>query len=233
MSEHVRMWIGGEWVVAEGGATFEATSPSTGAIIGTVPEGTRADAQRAIDAANAAAPGWAASSAFDRAAAMKRVAEAIDARRDVLAHTLALDQGKPLAAEARDEVEELIAYFDMAAADAIHMDGVLPPSVDANKRVLLYRVPRGVVSIISPLELAVHDARRDPGPRDRVRERRGVGPSTEHQRVRRGDGRGVGGRRSAARGGQHGHRPRSGRGGRDRRESGHPGGRVHRLDRDR
>ncbi len=82
MSEHVRMWIGGEWVDAEGGATFEATSPSTGEVIGTVPEGTRADAQRAIGAANRAAPAWAGLSAFGRAAAMKRVAEAIDARRE-------------------------------------------------------------------------------------------------------------------------------------------------------
>ncbi|MGH2589439.1 MAG: aldehyde dehydrogenase family protein, partial [Actinomycetota bacterium] len=150
MSEHVRMWIGGEWVDAEDGATFEAFSPSTGEVIGTVPEGTRADAQRAIEAANRAAPGWAALSAFDRAAAMKRVAEAIDARREDLAHTLTLDQGKPKKAEAYDEVEELVAYFDMAAADATRMEGVLPPSIDANKRVLLQRVPRGVVSIISP-----------------------------------------------------------------------------------
>src|SRR5438309_406908 len=52
MSEHVRMWIGGDWVDAEGGATFEATSPSTGEVIGTVPEGTRADARRAVAAAN-------------------------------------------------------------------------------------------------------------------------------------------------------------------------------------
>ena len=59
VSEHVRMWIGGAWVDAEGGATFEATSPSTGEVIGTVPEGTRADAQRAISAAQAAWPGWA------------------------------------------------------------------------------------------------------------------------------------------------------------------------------
>ena len=150
MSEHVQMWIGGDWVDAEAGGTFEALSPSTGEVIGTLPEGTRVDAQRAVDSANAAAPGWAAMSAFDRAAAMRRVAEAIDGRRDDLAHTLALDQGKPLAAEARDEVEELIAYFDMAAADATRMEGLMPPSVDANKRVLLYRVPRGVVSIISP-----------------------------------------------------------------------------------
>jgi acyl-CoA reductase-like NAD-dependent aldehyde dehydrogenase len=150
MSEHVRMWIGGEWVDAEDGATFEATSPSTGEVIGTITEGTRADARRAIAAAQAAWPAWAALSAFDRAAAMRRVAEAIGERREDLAHTLTLDQGKPKKAEAYDEVEELIAYFDMAAADAIRMEGLMPPSIDANKRVLLQRVPRGVVSIISP-----------------------------------------------------------------------------------
>jgi acyl-CoA reductase-like NAD-dependent aldehyde dehydrogenase len=150
MSEHVQMWIAGAWTDASDGATFEATSPSTGEVIGTVPEGTREDAHRAIAAAQQAAPGWRRRSAFDRAAAMKRVATAIDERREELAHTLALDQGKPKRAEAYDEVEELIAYFEMAAADAVRMEGLLPPSVDANKRVLLQRVPRGVVSIISP-----------------------------------------------------------------------------------
>ncbi len=150
MSDAVSLFIDGAWTGAETGATFEATSPSTGDVIGSVAEGTRADAQRAIDAANAAAPGWAALSAFDRAAAMKRVASAIDERRDAMARTLSLDQGKPLAAEARDEVEELLAYFEMAAADAVRMEGLIPPSVDARKRVLIQRVPRGVVSIISP-----------------------------------------------------------------------------------
>jgi succinate-semialdehyde dehydrogenase/glutarate-semialdehyde dehydrogenase len=144
------MWIDGTWTDASDGATFEATSPSTGEVIGTVPEGTREDARRAIDAAQEAAPAWGRLSAFDRAAAMKRVAAAIDERREELAHTLALDQGKPKRAEAYDEVEELIAYFEMAAADAVRMEGLLPPSVDANKRVLLQRVPRGVVSVISP-----------------------------------------------------------------------------------
>jgi acyl-CoA reductase-like NAD-dependent aldehyde dehydrogenase len=150
VTEHVRHWIGGEWSDAEGGATFEAVSPSTGEVIGTVAEGTRADARRAVAAANRAAPDWAGLSAFDRAAAMTRVAEVIDARREGLAHTLALDQGKPLRAEAEDEVAELVTYFEMGAADATRMEGVLPPSVDANKRVLLQRVPRGVVSLISP-----------------------------------------------------------------------------------
>jgi acyl-CoA reductase-like NAD-dependent aldehyde dehydrogenase len=150
MADRHGMFVGGRWVASERGAVLEATSPSTGKPIGTVPEGTRDDARRAVDAAGAAFTGWAARSAFDRAAAMRRVAEAIDARRALLADTLTLDQGKPRTAEAADEVEELIAYFEMAAADAVRMEGLLPPSVDARKRVLLQRVPRGVVAVISP-----------------------------------------------------------------------------------
>jgi succinate-semialdehyde dehydrogenase/glutarate-semialdehyde dehydrogenase len=148
--DDLKMLIGGEWVGSASGATFEATSPSTGEIIARVPEGTREDAQRAIAVANAARVDWASRSAFERAAAMRRMAEIVGERRDDLARTLSLDQGKPHRAEAYDEVEELIAYFEMASADATRIEGLIPPSVDAGKRVLVYRVPRGVVGVISP-----------------------------------------------------------------------------------
>jgi acyl-CoA reductase-like NAD-dependent aldehyde dehydrogenase len=148
-TEH-RMYVDGKWVESESGTTFEARSPSSGELIGTIPQGTRGDAQRAIVAAGAAWRDWAARSAFDRAAALGRVAEVIRERREDLARTLTLDQGKPLRAEAYDEVDELVAYFDMAAADATRLEGLLPPSVDGDKRILVYRVPRGVVGIITP-----------------------------------------------------------------------------------
>ncbi len=144
------MLIGGAWVESESGARFAAESPVTGETIGTVPEGTREDARRAIAAANDAWPAWAAVSAFERAAALERVAELVGERRDELARTLTLDQGKPLAAESYDEVDELAGYFRQAAADATRLEGSLPPSVDASKRVLVYRVPRGVVGVITP-----------------------------------------------------------------------------------
>src|ERR671910_795722 len=150
MADEYSMFIDGSWTASESGAVFDATSPSTGEVIGTVPEGTREDVRRAIDGANRAWPTWVAMSAFDRSAAMRRIGAAIEGRRDDLARTLALDQGKPLVAEARDEVEELIVYFYMAGEDAVRADGLLPPSVDANKRVLVQRVPRGVVGVISP-----------------------------------------------------------------------------------
>jgi acyl-CoA reductase-like NAD-dependent aldehyde dehydrogenase len=144
------MLVGGAWVESESDARMEATSPATGEAIGTVPEGTRVDAQRAIAAANEAWRDWAARSAFERAHALERVAELIVERRDDLARTLTLDQGKPLHAEAYGEVDELVEYFRMGAADGRRLEGSMPPSVDASKRVLAYRVPRGVVGVITP-----------------------------------------------------------------------------------
>jgi succinate-semialdehyde dehydrogenase/glutarate-semialdehyde dehydrogenase len=150
MGDDLRMYVDGKWADSDGGKVLEATSPSTGEAIGTVPEGTRSDAQRAIGAAGAAWNDWAARSAFDRAAAMERVARIIRERREDLAHTLTLDQGKPLRAEAYDEVDELIEYFEMAAADARRVEGFMPPSVQGDNRILVYRAPRGVVGVITP-----------------------------------------------------------------------------------
>lgn len=140
--------IGGRWV--ESDARMEATSPATGESLGSVAEGTREDARRAIAAANEAWRDWARRSAFDRAAAMERVAALIVERRDELALTLTLDQGKPLHGEAYGEVDELVEYWRMAAADVKRLDGSMPPSVSADKRVLGYRVPLGVVAAITP-----------------------------------------------------------------------------------
>ena len=143
------MFVDGAWADAGSGATFTADSPATGEAIADLPEGDRDDARRAIAAANRAAGGWAAGSAFDRAAAMHRVADEVERRRETLEHTLTLDQGKPLA-ESRDEVEELARYWRAAAEDAKRLEGRVPNSVSAGKRVLLLRRPRGVVGVITP-----------------------------------------------------------------------------------
>ncbi len=144
------MFIDGRWTASASGETFEATSPSSGRVIGSLPKGGRDDARRAIAAAVAAGPAWAARSPFDRAAVLTRVADVLQRRTDELATALTLDQGKPLQAEAYGEVEELIVYFRMAAADATRLEGSMPPSVDPRKRVLVYRVPLGVVGVITP-----------------------------------------------------------------------------------
>ncbi|MFT3872341.1 MAG: aldehyde dehydrogenase family protein [Nocardioides sp.] len=149
-SHDYQMFVDGRWQAAAAGATAQAWSPATGEVIGTVPDGDRDDARTAIAAARRAAPVWERLSAFDRATMLHRVADVIESRRDHLARTLTLDQGKPLRTEAYDEVAELVLYWRMAAEDGKRLGGFLPNSASTGKRALLVRRPLGVVGVISP-----------------------------------------------------------------------------------
>ncbi|HUJ04549.1 MAG TPA: aldehyde dehydrogenase family protein [Streptosporangiaceae bacterium] len=148
VQEHL-LYVDGRWRPG-GGGTAEAVSPATGEIFASVAVADPADVDDAVRAAAAAYPAWSALSAFDRAGACERIAAAIAGHRDELARVLAQDQGKPLVAEAYDEVDELAVYFTMADEDAKRMAGALPASTSADRRVLTARVPLGVVGVISP-----------------------------------------------------------------------------------
>jgi succinate-semialdehyde dehydrogenase/glutarate-semialdehyde dehydrogenase len=144
-----RLFVGGEWVDAASGETAEADSPATGEPLGPVAQGDREDARRAIEAARGAFPGWAAATAFERAGALRRIADVCEARRDELARICTLDQGKPIA-ESYDEVDELVAMWRGAAEDGIRIEGSIPPSSGQGKRVLLMRRPKGPVAVVTP-----------------------------------------------------------------------------------
>jgi acyl-CoA reductase-like NAD-dependent aldehyde dehydrogenase len=144
------MFVGGAWRPSASGETFAATSPATGEVIGSIPQGDRSDAQAAVAAAVQAFRGWAAQTAFARAAALHRIADVCERRRDELARALTLDQGKPLHAESYDEVDELLAMWRGAAEDGVRLEGSIPPSASPGKRVLLMRRPLGPVAVVTP-----------------------------------------------------------------------------------
>ncbi|MGI8446528.1 MAG: aldehyde dehydrogenase family protein, partial [Streptosporangiaceae bacterium] len=148
MDEYL-LYIGGEWRAGRT-APDAATSPATGETFASVAMAGPADVDDTVRAAARAWPDWAARSPFERADWCDRVAAAILGRRADLARVLTLDQGKPLQAEAYDEVGELAGYFRMAAADVRRLDGAFPPSTSAGRRVITVRVPLGVVGVISP-----------------------------------------------------------------------------------
>ena len=148
MREH-RLYIAGSWRRG-GGGTAAAVSPSTGEQFATVAVADLADVDAAVRAGASAFGEWSALSAFDRAAACERIAVGIGARREELARALTEDQGKPLVAEAYDEVDELAVYFTMAGEDAKRMAGALPSSTSADRRVLTARVPLGGIGVVSP-----------------------------------------------------------------------------------
>jgi acyl-CoA reductase-like NAD-dependent aldehyde dehydrogenase len=145
-----RMFIDGKWVESESGEHFDADSPATGEIIAQVPKGTRADAQRAVEAAHRARKDMAGLKGFDRSKRLHRIAAAIEERSDEIARLLTLDQGKPLKAEAVGEVAEAAEYFRIAAEDLKRLEGRVLPSASPTKLVLARHYPRGVYGVITP-----------------------------------------------------------------------------------
>lgn len=148
MREH-QIYVNGRFGPG-GGGVMDASSPSSGEVFATVAVADIADVDRAVSSARAAWEPWSGLSAFERAAHCAAIVEAIGHRRDELARALTEDQGKPLRAESYDEVDELAEYFRMAGEDAKRLEGSLPASSFADRRVLSERVPLGVIGIVSP-----------------------------------------------------------------------------------
>jgi succinate-semialdehyde dehydrogenase/glutarate-semialdehyde dehydrogenase len=148
-AESTQLFIGGAWRAAQDGAELQASSPATGETLAGIAQGTRADARAAVAAAVTGFRGWTSETAFARARALHRIADACAARRDELAHAATLDQGKPLS-ESFDEVDELVAMWRGAAEDGVRLEGSIPPSASPGKRVLVLRRPVGPVAVVTP-----------------------------------------------------------------------------------
>jgi succinate-semialdehyde dehydrogenase / glutarate-semialdehyde dehydrogenase len=140
-------FIGGRWVTAA--ATFTITDRSTGAPLLAVADGTAADAEAAIAAAVAAGPAWAARTAKERGAVLRRWFELVMAAQDDLAAIMTAEQGKPLA-EARGEIAYAASFIEWFAEEARRVYGEVIPSPVPARRMLVLRQPVGVTAAITP-----------------------------------------------------------------------------------
>jgi succinate-semialdehyde dehydrogenase/glutarate-semialdehyde dehydrogenase len=143
-------FIGGSWVPVSGDRVREIVSPVTGETIAEAPDASSADVDRAVAAANAAQPRWAALSAWERADVCHAIADLIDERREEFARALSLEQGKPYAAEALPDIDETAENFRIAAEDVKRMETAVIPSRDPDKRIITFRKPNGVYACITP-----------------------------------------------------------------------------------
>ena len=141
--------IGGAWVGADAGGTITVVNPADGTVLGTVPDVGRAEVARAIAAAEAAFPAWAAKTAAERAAILLKLADLIRRNVDALGELLTLEQGKPLA-EAKGEVMGSAAYVQWFAEEARRVYGDTIPSPWADRRIIVQKEPIGVVAAITP-----------------------------------------------------------------------------------
>ena len=142
-------YIGGAWVDAEDGATFEVTDPADGAPLGTVPKMGAAETRRAIDAASAAWPAWRALTAKERAQVLHRWFRLMMENQDDLARLMTAEQGKPLA-ESTGEIAYGASFVEWFAEEAKRVYGDIIPAHQADKRIVVIKEPIGVVASITP-----------------------------------------------------------------------------------
>ena len=155
--------VDGTWIDADGGGRIEVTNPATGEVIGTVPQLGAAETRRAIDAAAAAQPAWAARSAKDRAAILRRWSDLMLASIDDLAMLMTAEQGKPLA-EAKGEVAYAASFIEWFAEEGKRLYGDVIPGHQPDKRILVLRQPVGVVAAITPWNFPAAMITRKAGP---------------------------------------------------------------------
>ena len=139
----LRQCIGGSLVASTSSKSLEVEDPSTGAIIGRIPEGTAEDAHAALVAARAAQPAWAKRSATERARGLRAMARVITEHRVELAECLASEQNKTLGL-AQVEIDFTAEYFDYHAGLARVYEGEIINSDDPNEHIYLHKVPLGV-----------------------------------------------------------------------------------------
>ncbi len=150
MKRH-QMLIGGEWVDAAGGQTFETDNPYLGAAWALVPRATPADVDRAVAAARSAfrSPSWRGITATARGALLRRLADLIAAEADRLAEIETRDNGK-LITEMRMQLRYIPQWFHYFGGLADKIEGRVIP-IDKPGMVNFTREePLGVVVAITP-----------------------------------------------------------------------------------
>jgi succinate-semialdehyde dehydrogenase/glutarate-semialdehyde dehydrogenase len=139
--------INGQWVA--GKDRFEVTDPATGAILANVANLGPAQAQTAIDAANAAWPAWKAKTAKERSIILRKWYDLLMAHQDDLGRIMTAEQGKPLP-EAKGEVAYGASFVEWFAEEAKRINGETLPQFDNTRRLLVLKQPIGVCAAITP-----------------------------------------------------------------------------------
>jgi acyl-CoA reductase-like NAD-dependent aldehyde dehydrogenase len=158
MSQY-RQFIGGEWVDAAGGGTWDVVNPATEQVIDTVPFGDAVDMAAAIDAAHAATDEWAGTNPYDRATVLMRAARLLTERASEYATVTTEESGKPLA---QSEAEWLSApnYLIYAAEEAKRLGGRIIPARTPGRRIDVTYHPLGVVGLITAWNFPIYNINR-------------------------------------------------------------------------
>ncbi len=142
-------YIGGAWVDAASGETFDVRNPATGHVLATLPDMGAVETRSAIDASEEAFRSWRAVTAKERSAVLQRWYRLIMEAQEDLAQILTAEMGKPLA-EARGEIAYGASFIEWFAEEGKRVYGDVIPAPQGDRRIMVIKQPIGVVGAITP-----------------------------------------------------------------------------------
>ncbi len=148
----IKMLIGGQWVEAANGKTFETKNPSTGQVLAQVAEGEAEDINRAVVAARQAFESgpWPKMTPSQRGQLLWKLADLIEKNAAELAELETLDNGKPIKYSRAADVPLTADHFRYFAGWATKIEGETIPVSIPNMFTYTLREPLGVVGQIIP-----------------------------------------------------------------------------------
>ena len=151
MQEFAQLYIDGAWVTPDGDGTIEVINASTEQVMGSVPEGTAADVDRAVAAAKAAFESWSQTSPLDRAKYVQALSEGIGARNQEIAETITGEVGMPifLSQLVQAGLPQAVSGSYPAIAEEFAWEEQIGNS-------LVVKEPIGVVGAITPWNYPLH-----------------------------------------------------------------------------
>ena len=144
-----RNFVGGEWVDAASGDTFDSTSPADGELIGTFPRSGADDVERAVAAAKEAYEDWRLVPAPKRGEILFRFAQLLVEHKEELTELMTHEMGK-VKAEAGGDVQEAIDMSYYMGGEGRRLFGQTTPSELRDKFQMSVRMPIGVVGVVTP-----------------------------------------------------------------------------------
>ncbi|MBC1475033.1 aldehyde dehydrogenase [Listeria grandensis] len=148
MIQH-KMYTNGEFVLSSNGEFFDVINPATEKIISQVPKATKADAKRAIDAAEDAQIAWEALPAVERGVYLHKIATKIREQVPKIAKLISEEVGKTLALS-EVEVNFTADYLDYMAEWARRYEGEILQSDRPNEHIFVFKKAIGVTTGILP-----------------------------------------------------------------------------------
>lgn len=151
MQEFTQLYIDGAWVDPDGTATIDVVNASTEQVMGRIPSGSAVDVDRAVAAAAAAFPAWAATSPKERVGYVQAISEGLAARMDEIATTICGEVGMPMFLSQLIQVglPQAISGTYPAIADEFPWEETVGSS-------LVVKEPIGVVGAITPWNYPLH-----------------------------------------------------------------------------